>query len=186
MEAVPARADFQIARLGDFAFQSLSAKGRYMARDIARIAEGRGLPFKMAAAFPGNGLKAARLGTLREAKVSSGIQPCVFSAAFGQGLDVFDDAVLTDCLSAAGLDADIIRSLAKDGAVKSELRAIPNRRRRSVYSERRASPPTMASCSGRRPSRSGSELARAGGGPPMATVMHLRRYFIGDFRGLGE
>jgi 2-hydroxychromene-2-carboxylate isomerase len=105
-------------------FNLYPAKGRYMVRDIGRIAAARGLPFKMPAVFPGNGLKAARLGI---AARSQGLLPAfsraVFSAAFGKGLDIFDDAVLTDCLLAAGLDPDVTRSLAKDGAVKFELRA---------------------------------------------------------------
>jgi 2-hydroxychromene-2-carboxylate isomerase len=105
-------------------FNLYPAKGRYMVRDIGRIAAARGLPFKMPAVFPGNGLKAARLGI---AARSQGLLPAfsraVFSAAFGEGLDIFDDAVLTDCLSAAGLDPDVTRLLAKDGAAKFELRA---------------------------------------------------------------
>ncbi len=152
-------------------FNLYPAKGRYMARDIARIAEGRGLPFKMPAAFPGNGLKAARLGI---AARSQGFLPAfsraVFSAAFGQGLDVFDDAVLTDCLSAAGLDADIIRSLAKDGAVKSELRANTEQAQAlGIFGA-----PSFITDDGELfwgDDRLDQALswARAGGGPPMAT-----------------
>ncbi len=105
-------------------FNLYPAKGRYMVRDIGRIAAARGLSFKMPPVFPGNGLKAAHLSI---AARSQGLLPAfsraVFSAAFGEGLDIFDDAVLTDCLLAAGLDPDVTRSLAKDGAVKFELRA---------------------------------------------------------------
>jgi 2-hydroxychromene-2-carboxylate isomerase len=105
-------------------FNIYPAKGRYMARDIARIAATRGLPFKMPAVFPGNGLKAARLAiAARNHGALPAFSRAVFSAGFGEGLDIFDDAVLTDCLSAAGLDANATRSLARDGATKFELRA---------------------------------------------------------------
>ena len=42
-------------------FNVYPAKGRYMVRDIGRIAAERGLPFTMPETFPINGLKAARL-----------------------------------------------------------------------------------------------------------------------------
>jgi 2-hydroxychromene-2-carboxylate isomerase len=105
-------------------FNLYPAKGRYMVRDIARTAAARGLAFKMPAAFPGNGLKAARLAIAARRQCSlPAFSRAVFSAAFGEGLDIFDDAVLTACLSSAGLDADAARSLSKDGAAKLELRA---------------------------------------------------------------
>ena len=40
-------------------FNIYPAKGRYMVRDIGRIAAARGLPFKMPETFPVKGLKAA-------------------------------------------------------------------------------------------------------------------------------
>jgi 2-hydroxychromene-2-carboxylate isomerase len=105
-------------------FNLYPAKGRYMVRDIARTAAARGLAFKMPAAFPGNGLKAARLAIAARRQGSLPVfSRAVFSAAFGEGLDIFDDTVLTACLSGADLDADAVRSLSKDGAVKLELRA---------------------------------------------------------------
>jgi 2-hydroxychromene-2-carboxylate isomerase len=42
-------------------FNIYPAKGRYMIRDVARIAAARGLPFRMPDPFPANTLKAARL-----------------------------------------------------------------------------------------------------------------------------
>ncbi len=105
-------------------FNLYPAKGRYMVRDIARTAAARGLPFRMPATFPGNGLKAARLAIAAKGTGSiAAFSRDVYAAAFGRGLDISNDAVLTDCLLAVGLDPDATRSLAADPAVKAELRA---------------------------------------------------------------
>jgi 2-hydroxychromene-2-carboxylate isomerase len=105
-------------------FNLYPAKGRYMIRDIARTAAARGLPFKMPAAFPSNGLKAARLAIAAKTHGSiAEFSRAVYSAAFGRGLDIFDDTVLADCVVAAGLDPDAMRILAADPAVKLALRA---------------------------------------------------------------
>ncbi|WP_045834704.1 2-hydroxychromene-2-carboxylate isomerase [Hyphomicrobium sp. 99] len=105
-------------------FNIYPAKGRYMQRDIARTAAARGIPFQMPASFPANGLKAARLAiAARGQGADAAFTRAVFSAAFGKGLDISDDAVLADCLTTAGLEADDVRRLSGDQAVKSELRA---------------------------------------------------------------
>ena len=151
-------------------FNIYPAKGRYMARDIARIAAARGLPFKMPAVFPGNGLKAARLAiAARNHGALPAFSRAVFSAGFGKGLDIFDDAVLTDCLAAAGLDADVTRSLAKYGGIKFELRANTEQaqahrdfRSTELYHRRRRA------VLGRRPPRSGPTVGD-GSAPQMRT-----------------
>lgn len=104
-------------------FNLYPAKGRYMQRDIARIAESRGLSFKMPETFPANGLKAARLAIAAKAEGgTAAFTRAVYAAAFGRGLDVFDDAVLTDCLVSAGLDPDAMRERAADVETKTALR----------------------------------------------------------------
>jgi 2-hydroxychromene-2-carboxylate isomerase len=104
-------------------FNLYPAKGRYMARDIARTAAARGLPFRMPSPFPSNGLKAARLAIAAKAKGRiADFSRAVYAAAFGKGLDIFDDAVLTDCLVAAGLEPDATRKDAADLSVKAVLR----------------------------------------------------------------
>jgi 2-hydroxychromene-2-carboxylate isomerase len=105
-------------------FNLFPVKGRYMIRDIARTAAARGLPFQMPATFPANGLKAARLAFA--AKMQGAVAEfsrAVFSAAFGKGLDIFDDAVLVDCMLTAGLDVEKTRKLASDLSIKEVLRA---------------------------------------------------------------
>ncbi len=57
-------------------------KGRYMVRDIERIAQARGLTFKLAKVFPQNGLKAARLAMVGAARrLGAGLHPRNLSAA---------------------------------------------------------------------------------------------------------
>ncbi len=105
-------------------FNLFPAKGRYMMRDIARTAASRGLPFQMPATFPGNGLKAARLAVVAKTEGSiENFSRAVFAAAFGKGLDISDNAVLTNCMLAAGLDPERTRSAASSPAVKVQLRA---------------------------------------------------------------
>lgn len=105
-------------------FNLYPAKGRYMVRDIARTSAARGLPFQMPAIFPANGLKAARLALAAKGQGAiAEFTRAVYAAAFGRGLDIFDDAVLTDCLLSSGLDPEATRSLASDPGVKNLLRA---------------------------------------------------------------
>ena len=105
-------------------FNIYPAKGRYMIRDISRMASARGIPFQMPPKFPTNGLKAARLTiAARSQGADAAFSRAVYAAHFGKGLVIADDDVLTDCLTTAGLDADEVRLLSVDAAVKAELRA---------------------------------------------------------------
>ena len=105
-------------------FNLFPAKGRYMVRDIARTSASRGLPFKMPETFPANGLRAARLALAAKTQGAiADFSRAVFAAGFGQGLDISDDVVLTDCLRSAGLDPDATRSWAAEARIKNELRA---------------------------------------------------------------
>lgn len=74
---------------GTSPFNIYPAKGRYMVRDIARIALARGIPFVMPEVFPANSLAAARL-----ALVDAGpdwtrrFSRAVFEAQFARGEDI--------------------------------------------------------------------------------------------------
>jgi 2-hydroxychromene-2-carboxylate isomerase len=167
-------------------FNVYPAKGRYMVRDIARIAAARGLPFKVPAVFPGNGLKAARLAiAARNHGALPAFSRAVFSAGFGEGLDIFDDAVLTDCLSAAGLDADVPRSLAKDGGIKFELRANTEQAQAHGIFGAPSFTTDDESCSG-----ATTASIRPYSGRRQRTAnedaMRFRKYFICNYIGLSE
>lgn len=103
-------------------FNLFPAKGRYMLRDMERLTASRGLPFRMPAAFPANGLKAARLALIGADE--GWIAPftrAVYEAEFGQGADISDNAVLADVLSTLRLDATSLMGRADAPAVKQRL-----------------------------------------------------------------
>ena len=107
----------------DSPFNVYPAKGRYMVRDIGRIAAARGLPFKMPETFPVKGLKAARLAIAAESfGGKAAFSRAVFNAQFATGLDVSNDGVLTACLTSSGLDAGAVWPRSKDDDVKGALR----------------------------------------------------------------
>lgn len=104
-------------------FNLYPAKGRYMVRDITRTAAARGLSFRMPPTFPANGLQAARLALAAKSEGAiAAFSRAVFGAAFKKGLDIADDAVLTDCLVEAGLQPEALWQRAAEPDVKAALR----------------------------------------------------------------
>jgi 2-hydroxychromene-2-carboxylate isomerase len=111
-------------------FNVYPVKGRYMVRDITRIAAARGLPFRMPPEFPAASLAALRIAL-------AGIEPgwteafslAVLDAEFGRGEDIGGHDVLRRIASAiageANADAVIARSRQDD--VKQKLRLQSNR-----------------------------------------------------------
>lgn len=104
-------------------FNLYPAKGRYMRRDMARLAAARGLPLVWPETFPANGLTAARLALIgeREGWVAA-FSRAVFTAEFSQGCDIADPIVLTDCLRSLDLDADRLLAEASSEPVRAALR----------------------------------------------------------------
>jgi 2-hydroxychromene-2-carboxylate isomerase len=64
LAAVSAWADLQGARLERLSVQYLSAKGNYIWRDLQRVCDALGIPFRKPSVFPRNGLLAGRLACL--------------------------------------------------------------------------------------------------------------------------
>lgn len=104
-------------------FNIYPAKGRYMVRDIERLAQARGLAFRMPVPFPANSLLAARLATIgRDEGWAPAFSRAVFAAEFARGEDISDERVLGASLCAAGCHvADLRRG--SETAVKEALRA---------------------------------------------------------------
>ncbi|MCE1237254.1 MAG: 2-hydroxychromene-2-carboxylate isomerase [Hyphomicrobiales bacterium] len=105
-------------------FNLFPAKGRHMRRDMARLAEARGLPLVWPPQFPANALAAARLAHLgeREGYVAP-FTRAVFEAEFEAGRDVADPAVLGEILTRLGLDAERLFAALADPALKASLAA---------------------------------------------------------------
>lgn len=104
-------------------FNLYPAKGRYMVRDIERIAEQRGLQFNLPDPFPANGLHAARIATVgRRDGWCAPFTRAVFHAQFAERKDISDADVLASLLSGIGIDPDQAFAAAGLHAAKDLLR----------------------------------------------------------------
>lgn len=104
-------------------FNLYPAKGIYMVRDISRIAASRGLSFQMPETFPANGLKAARLAiAAQKFGAQAAFTRSVYQAAFARGQDISNDEILSECLTASGLDPAALWPLSADETVKASLK----------------------------------------------------------------
>ena len=108
----------------DSPFNLFPAKGRYMWRDLQRVCAAEGLAFTRPSVFPRNGLTAARIACrfAEEPWVGAFIRG-VYQANFRDDRDIAEDAVLADCLRAAGADPDHALAEARTDSAKAALRA---------------------------------------------------------------
>ena len=104
-------------------FNIYPAKGRYMVRDIERIAKARGLLFRLPNPFPQNGLLAARLAL---AGLEKGWGPAfirsVFRLEFAEQQNIAERSTLADALAAAGAPEHEPFERAESPEIKSRLR----------------------------------------------------------------
>jgi 2-hydroxychromene-2-carboxylate isomerase len=104
-------------------FNLYPAKGRYMIRDLERLAGKRGLAFHMPSPFPANSLKAARLALIgAEEGWVAPFSRAVFEAEFARHQNIADSAVLTDILASLGLDSARLFRRAEEPAIKQRLK----------------------------------------------------------------
>jgi 2-hydroxychromene-2-carboxylate isomerase len=115
---------FRAQGWNDSPFNVYPAKGRYMWRDLSRLAAGYGLPFQRPSLFPRNGLSAARIAFVAEPE---GWCPdwtrAVFTAEFAHDRDIADTAVLSGLLETLGHDPGAVLARAESDANKAALRA---------------------------------------------------------------
>jgi 2-hydroxychromene-2-carboxylate isomerase len=104
-------------------FNLYSAKGRNMWRDLERLAEDLGLPFRQPEPFPQNGLLAARVALIGFTQ-GWGERFCidVFRAQFAEGRRIDEPARLSEILSRLGTDADAALAAAQADDNKARLR----------------------------------------------------------------
>jgi 2-hydroxychromene-2-carboxylate isomerase len=104
-------------------FNLFPVKGRYMWRDLARICAELGLPFQKPDPFPQPSLLASRVALAGLAE-SWGEEFCraVFTAEFGAGRQIGDEATIADLLRTLGQKPDAVLARAKSDAIKSKLR----------------------------------------------------------------
>jgi 2-hydroxychromene-2-carboxylate isomerase len=115
---------FRAQGWSDSPFNLYPAKGRYMWRDLERLAAGYGLPWRKPSVFPRNGLLAARIAFAAEPE---GWCPdwtrAVFTAEFAHDRDVGDTAVLAGLLETLDRDPGAVLARAESGENKAGLRA---------------------------------------------------------------
>jgi 2-hydroxychromene-2-carboxylate isomerase len=106
-------------------FNIYPAKGRYMVRDVSRIAASRGLKFQLPEPFPANSLKAARLALVGiEDGWVARFSRAVFEAEFAHGLDISSEGVLAELLAKLGLDTAQLFARSNEVETKERLRAV--------------------------------------------------------------
>jgi 2-hydroxychromene-2-carboxylate isomerase len=104
-------------------FNVYPAKGRYMIRDIERIAAARGMVFHRPATFPANGLMAARLAIVGiEEGFVAAFSRAVYAAQFAAGQDISDRGTLEEILGSLCLDSDRLFARIEDQDIKHALR----------------------------------------------------------------
>lgn len=114
---------FREQGLNDSPFNLFPAKGRYMWRDLERVCEKHGLPFRRPSAFPRNGLLAARVAcAFADAAWLPAFVRAVYLANFAQDRDIADPELIRDILHGAGLPAGEILDCAQSAENKEHLR----------------------------------------------------------------
>ncbi len=104
-------------------FNIYPAKGRYMVRDMERLASARGLPFKLPSPFPQNSLHAARLALVGLAEGwGVAFTRAVYEAEFAGGADIGDKRVLLALLKGLGLEAEAVLARSETPENKQRLR----------------------------------------------------------------
>jgi len=108
----------------DSPFNIYPVKGRYMWRDMERLCDALGLPFKRPSAFPRNGLTAARVVCAAQgaAWVPDFVRG-VYRANFGEDREISKPEVIGEILAAQGLSAQEWLERASLPATKDALRA---------------------------------------------------------------
>lgn len=109
----------------DSPFNIFAAKGKHMWRDLERVCAADGLKLKLPpAAFPQNGLKAARLALVGESEGwIPGFTRAVFLANYAEQRDIGDDDTLAEILLALRVDANSAFEAANAPANKEALKA---------------------------------------------------------------
>jgi 2-hydroxychromene-2-carboxylate isomerase len=104
-------------------FNIYPAKGRYMARDMERMAHARGLSFRLPTPFPQTSLHAARLALIGHAEGwGVAFTRAVFAAEFAEGADIGDRRALVAVLKRLGLDAEALFARSETPGNKQRLR----------------------------------------------------------------
>ena len=104
-------------------FNIYPTKGRYMVRDMERLAAERGLRFALPKPFPQNSLLAARLALVgAEEGWIAPFTRTVFTAEFADGAQIADRSVLAAILDGLRLDSQRLLSRIEQPEIKDRLK----------------------------------------------------------------
>jgi 2-hydroxychromene-2-carboxylate isomerase len=107
----------------DSPFNLYPVKGRYMWRDLERICEAQGVPFRRPSQFPRNGLLAARIACRFSSEAwTPAFVRAVYHANFAEDQDIAERRVIAACLSSVNQNADTILEAVGSAETKSMLR----------------------------------------------------------------
>jgi len=99
-------------------------KGRYMVRDLERLAEAQGLPkFKMPKTFPAHSILPSRVALCFKGEMRAAFTRAVYDAEFAHGADVADTKVIEKILKLLGEDPAKIFEKVNSQPIKDALRA---------------------------------------------------------------
>jgi 2-hydroxychromene-2-carboxylate isomerase len=98
-------------------------RGRYMWRDVARLCEKHGLPFRRPSSFPRNSLLAARIACAAEGREwLPEFARAVYRVNFVEDRDIADEKILSDLLRSLGEDPEAWLARARSPEGKERLR----------------------------------------------------------------
>ncbi|MEW6297751.1 MAG: 2-hydroxychromene-2-carboxylate isomerase [Thermodesulfobacteriota bacterium] len=107
----------------DSPFNLYPAKGRYMWRDMERLCEKYGLPFRKPTQFPRSGLLAARVACAHaEAAWCPAFVRAVYHANFAEDRDIADPQTIAGILAALRQDGEALLAQAQLPETKDRLR----------------------------------------------------------------
>ncbi|MFB0978458.1 MAG: 2-hydroxychromene-2-carboxylate isomerase [Myxococcota bacterium] len=114
---------FQQQGWTDSPFNLYEQKGRYMWRDMERLCDGYGLPFRRPDKFPMNSLLATRVAMLgRGEEWLPDFARALYHANFADGQDIADPATLERILAALALHPEDLIARADSDENKRQLR----------------------------------------------------------------
>lgn len=121
---------FQAQGLNDSPFRIFPGKGAYMMRDIARLAEKYGIPYRRPSFFPRMGVLPARVAMLGQDE-PWGMDFClgVFRANFVDDQEIQAEDTVRGVLQGLSLDADGLIERARQESTKEALRRQVDRAR---------------------------------------------------------
>jgi len=112
----------ELLGIKDSPFNVEPVRGRYMWRDLERLCAKHAIPWRRPSVFPRPTVLAARVA-LGSGPAIAKVTRAIFTANFGDDLDISDPDVLRKIVASAGGDGESALALAQTAEVKAQLRA---------------------------------------------------------------